>query len=140
MRKVLVDTGAFVALKRTSEQQHAAAAAALHALVERGAQLVATNYVFAETYNTLLGRAGRRTAFEWGEDMRAGTGIDFVRVDEELEEAAWEILASHEDKDWSYVDAVSFALMERDGIGTAFTFDQHFVQRGLAVVPALEEV
>jgi predicted nucleic acid-binding protein len=136
LRKVFIDTGAFVALKRTSEQQHTAAVEALRALVRRGTHLVATNYVFAETYNTLLSRAGRRTAFEWGEDMRGGTGIDFVRVDQQLEDAAWEILASHDDKRWSYVDAVSFALMEREGISTAFAFDEHFSQRGLAVIPA----
>lgn len=136
MRKVFVDTGAFVALKRVSEQQHPAAAEALRALIERGAQLVTTNYVFAETYNTLLSRAGRWTAFEWGTDARSGSQVEFVRVDQELEESAWEILASHADKDWSYVDAVSFAVMERDGISTAFTFDEHFAQRGLAVVPA----
>jgi predicted nucleic acid-binding protein len=136
LRKVFVDTGAFVALKRTNEQQHAAAAEVLRALVERGTQLVTTNYVFAETYNTLLSRAGRKAAFEWGTDARSGSQVVFVRVDQELEEAAWEILKAHEEKAWSYVDAVSFALMERDGITTAFAFDQHFSQRGLAVIPA----
>jgi predicted nucleic acid-binding protein len=131
----LIDTGALVALKRSSEREHAPAATTLRALVERGVRLVATNYIFAETYATLLSRTGRWMAFAWGADMRAGVGIDFVRVDTETEDAAWKILESHADKDWSYVDAVSFALMEREGIGTAFTFDERFRQRGLAVVP-----
>lgn len=138
MTRVLVDTGAFVALKRRKEKEHAEAVHALAALVDRGASLVATNYIFAETYATLLTRIGRWAAFDWGADMRSGAGIEFIHVSTELEDAAWEILASHEDKDWSYVDAVSFALMERDGISTAFAFDEHFRQRGLAVVPALD--
>lgn len=136
MTKVLVDTSAFVAIQHNRGQEHGRAVEALTALVDRGASLIATNYVFAETYNTLLSRAGRRLAFQWGDGMRAGTGINFVRVDEGTEDAAWEILESHDDKQWSYVDAVSFALMERDGIGTAFAFDDHFRQRGLAVIPA----
>lgn len=138
MRRVFVDTGAFIALTRTSEREYPAATEALQALVQRGAALVSTNYVFAETYAGLLSRAGRWMAFGWGADMRAGTGIEFIRVDQDIEDAAWAILEAHEDKNWSYVDAVSFALMERDGISTAFAFDTHFVQRGLAVVPAIE--
>jgi uncharacterized protein len=136
MTAVLVDTSAFVAMQRTSEREHASAQDATAALVERGVRLVATNYVFAETYNTLLHRTGRWMAFQWGSQARASSRFEFVRADQEIEDAAWEILESHEDKSWSYVDAVSFALMERDGIGTAFTFDEHFRQRGLAVIPA----
>jgi predicted nucleic acid-binding protein len=41
-----------------------------------------------------------------------------------------EILLGQEDKDYSYVDATSFAVMERLGIETAFTFDRHFEQYG----------
>ncbi|MGH2862592.1 MAG: type II toxin-antitoxin system VapC family toxin [Solirubrobacteraceae bacterium] len=136
MTAIFIDTGAFVALKRTGEREHASALETLRALTQRGVRLVASNYIFAETYAALLARTGRWMAFQWGADMRAGTGIDFIQVDAEIEDAAWAILECHSDKDWSYVDAVSFALMEREGIKTAFAFDQHFTQRGLAVIPA----
>lgn len=136
MTSVLVDTSAFVAIQREREREHTRALDALAALVERGVGLIATNLVFAETYNSLLSREGRWLAREWGREARAGSLFEFVRADQGLEDAAWRILESHDDKDWSYVDAVSFALMERDGISTAFAFDEHFRQRGLAVVPA----
>jgi predicted nucleic acid-binding protein len=137
LTKVFVDTGAFVAVRRSDEREHRQARETLLALVERGAQLISTNYTFAETYTTLLSRVGRRAAIAWGSEARSTSRFEFVRVDEELEDAAWQILEMHEDKSWSYVDAVSFALMERDGISTAFAFDDHFRQRGLAVVPGL---
>ena len=137
MRRVFVDTGAFVALDLADDQHHGAAVRTFAALCECRPRFVSTNLVFGETYTTLLARSGRRAALRWGQQMRTGAGIDFVHVDSTLEEAAWEILESHTDKPWSYVDAVSFALMERDGISTAFAFDRHFTQRGLAVVPAL---
>lgn len=136
MTKVLVDTSAFVAIQRSREREHESAVQTLATLVDRGVALIATNYAFAETYNTLLRREGRWLAFAWGSEAQGTSLFDFVRVDAELEDAAWEILTSHDDKDWSYVDAVSFALMEREGINTAFTFDEHFRQRGFAVVPA----
>jgi len=56
-------------------------------------------------------------------------------VDEALEDAAWSILESHADKQWSYVDATSFALMEREGATEALAFDRHFAQRGLTLIP-----
>jgi predicted nucleic acid-binding protein len=33
------------------------------------------------------------------------------------------------------VDGTSFALMEREGSQEAFTFDRHFTQRGLTLLP-----
>lgn len=135
MTQVFVDTGAFVALDLRRDQHHRAATEAFAALVQRGPRFVATNYVFGETYAALLARSGRQAAIQWGRRMRASLHIEFMRVDRELEDSAWEILEQHDDKPWSWVDATSFALMEREGISTAFAFDEHFTQRGLAVVP-----
>ena len=58
-----------------------------------------------------------------------------MHLDRPTEERAWEILEQHDDKRWSYVDATSFALVERDGVNEAFAFDAHFAQRGLRVLP-----
>lgn len=94
-----------------------------------------SSYVFAETYTALLVRVGRAEAIEWGRRFRAGSAIELIRADEVVEEDAWALLESHADKQWSYVDAVSFALMQREDVTTAFAFDRHFVQRGLTVLP-----
>lgn len=135
MKSVFVDTSAFVALRNESEAEHEPARAALSGLIEEGAKLFTSNYVFAETYTALLVRVGREEAVEWGRRFRAGEAIELVRVEPEVEERAWEILEGHDDKRWSYVDAVSFALIERDGGDEAFAFDADFVQRGLRVRP-----
>ncbi len=136
MRRVFVDTGAFVALRNAAELEHACARATLEALVRERVPLFTSNYVFAETYAALLVRVGRREAIAWGESFRAGSAIELARVDESLEESAWSILAAHDDKRWSYVDATSFALMEQEGATEAFAFDSHFAQRGLKLLPS----
>ncbi len=136
MRKVFVDTGAFVALRNRSEHEHAAARAALSALVSERVSLITSNYVFAETYTALLMRVGRDEAIRWGQRFRSGGAVELIRVDEPVEEEAWSILQAHTDKRWSYVDATSFALIQREGISEAFAFDHHFAQRGLLLVPA----
>ena len=135
MRSVFIDTSAFVALRNAAEAEHERARAALADLLSEGVALFTSNYVFAETYTALLVRVGRAEAIEWGRRFRAGGAIELVRLDEEIEEAAWAILERHGDKGWSYVDATSFALIDRDGGGEAFAFDSHFAQRGLRVFP-----
>ena len=135
MTRVFVDTSAFVALRNRAEREHAAARDALSRLVQERAQLCTSNHVFAETYTALLVRVGRDEAIEWGRHFRAGSAIELLRVDQPVEEDAWALLESHADKQWSYVDATSFALMERENVQSAFAFDHHFTQRGLAVLP-----
>jgi predicted nucleic acid-binding protein len=54
-------------------------------------------------------------------------------VTEEDELRAKTILLRYADKDFSYVDATSFAVMERLGLQTAFAFDEHFMQYGFTV-------
>jgi len=135
MRSVFVDTSAFVALRNGSEAEHDRARATLAGLLAEGAALFTSNYVFAETYTALMVRVGREEAIEWGRRFRASGAIELVRLDEDIEDEAWEILERHDDKRWSYVDATSFALLERDGGNEAFAFDAHFGQRGLRVLP-----
>ncbi len=135
MRRVFIDTGAFVALRNTGEREHHSARAALDELVHERVALFTSNYVFAQTYTALLVRVGRDEAVAWGRAFRAGQRVELVRADEAIEDEAWRILETHDDKRWSYVDATSFALMEREGCGEAFGFDVHFKQRGLRLIP-----
>jgi uncharacterized protein len=135
MRSVFVDTSAFVALRNSSEAEHERARSALTDLISEGVALFTSNYVFAETYTALMVRVGRGEAIEWGRRFRDGGAIDLVHLDRPTEERAWEILERYDDKRWSYVDATSFALLERGGEDSAFAFDAHFAQRGLQLVP-----
>lgn len=135
MRRVFIDTSAFVALRNRAEREHEFARDVLAQLVAARARLFTSNYVFAETYTALLRRVGRGEAIEWGRRFRGGDAIELVRVEEDIEDEAWGILERHGDKEWSYVDATCFALMDREGTSEAFSFDQNFIQRGLHVLP-----
>ncbi len=134
MTRVFVDTSAFVALRNRANVSTRRPGNAARARRREG-PLCTSNYVFAETYTALLVRVGRAEAIEWGGRFRAGAAIELLRVDEPVEEDAWAMLESHTDKQWSYVDATSFALMEREGVQRAFAFDHHFTQRDLTVLP-----
>ncbi|MBI4822940.1 MAG: hypothetical protein HY805_01755 [Nitrospirae bacterium] len=58
------------------------------------------------------------------------------RNDQYAKEAGqWKLLEKYSDKDFSFTDCTSFALMERLKIKTAFTFDAHFTQYGFNQIP-----
>jgi PIN domain-containing protein len=57
-------------------------------------------------------------------------GLPVLRAQPREEEAAREIIARHDDKDYSLCDAISFAFMIERGVRRVFTFDRHFVQFG----------
>lgn len=72
-------------------------------------------------------------AVEYIEKLRNTAEIE--RVSEEDENHAWQIILRYQDKHFSYVDATSFAVMERLGIRDAFSFDEHFEQYSFNRLP-----
>jgi predicted nucleic acid-binding protein len=61
--------------------------------------------------------------------------MQFVHVDEKLFQEGWQFFQIHKDKDYSLTDCISFVVMKKLGIETAFAFDQHFVQAGFQKLP-----
>lgn len=67
-------------------------------------------------------------------EIDAGSTRAIIRAEEEDEGRARAIIRQYVDKDFSLTDAISFAVMERLGIGHAFAFDRHFAQYGVALL------
>ncbi|MGH9316017.1 MAG: type II toxin-antitoxin system VapC family toxin, partial [Thermoanaerobaculia bacterium] len=133
---VLVDTSAFYALQSTGDsREHALAAATAERFETDQALLVTTDYVLDETYTLLPSALGHRSAVRFGREIRRG-GIEIVQVDPDIQEEAWRIFQRYADKDFSFTDCTSFAVMRRGKIGLAFTLDRHFRQFGFEVAPA----
>jgi predicted nucleic acid-binding protein len=94
-----------------------------------------SNFIVAECHGLLLNRVGRTIALAFLDGLSA-SGLNVIHVTSEDEARAVEIIRQYDDKNFSYVDASSFALMERFGIDTAFSFDRHFAQYGFRVLEA----
>jgi predicted nucleic acid-binding protein len=133
MRRVLIDSAAYYALADGDAVEHARSVAVFEQLAFEHRPLVTTNFIVAETHALVLRRLGR--------DMAAGilrridrSKTTIVRVKWTDEQRAREIITTHDDKDYTLTDATSFAVMERLGITTVFTFDRHFAQYGFTVL------
>jgi len=61
--------------------------------------------------------------------------LRILRVTPEIENVAWNIFKKYSDKDFSFTDCTSFALMKQEAMSTTFTFDKHFQQYGFQTVP-----
>lgn len=135
MSQIFVDTSALVALKNKSESRHLQATNGFKTLLEKNFRIVTSNFVFAEVYTLLRYRVNHHVAVEIGNLIRQNKLIQYLRITEEIESSAWEIAVSYKDKDFSFTDCASFALMEKLGINDAFTFDDHFKQFGFTIFP-----
>ncbi len=95
--------------------------------------LITTNAILFELHGLLVNRVNRQVAWNALVELRASQTVVRVRARDEVRATA--ILAQYDDKDFSLTDATSFAVMERLGIGLAFTLDRHFIQFGWETMP-----
>lgn len=133
-RSVLWDSSAVVALLDRDDENHLAAAEVAGRIAAERLPSFVTNYLQAETHAMLLRRLGRTAARDW----LLANGPPVIHATRQDEERARAILLRHQDKDWSYCDALSFAVMDARRVTTAFSFDRHFTQYGRFTVLGLE--
>ena len=127
---IFVDTRASLGLYLERDQYHRQAIRIFRTL-ER--PFSTSNHIVDELA-TLLGRlAGFRFAADRISDLYASESIIVLSStrDDEIEAIRW--MRKYSDKKISFTDCISFALMRRLRIRTAFTFDRHFHDAGFAV-------
>lgn len=127
---IFVDTGAWYALCDRSCIEHAAATRYAESVRER---LVTTDYIVAELLTLPRARRLHQEAIALGERLLTGRQALLVWVTPDDVRRAWKLF-QFRDKFWSFVDCVSFAVIERMGITEAFAFDDHFRQFGKVTV------
>ena len=132
---LFVDTGAWYALADKSDQYHAQAVEVYPQLLNSFHHLTTTNLVISETYILIRRAIGHQPAIGFLKSIAASPRITKIYSDSVFEDAAEDILQKYYDQDFSYTDAVSFAVMRQYGITQAFTFDHHFLTAGYALIP-----
>lgn len=118
---LFVDTSAFYAITDTGDQVHARATE----LLTSGDQLVTTDHVLVETWSLINVRGGHAIAERFWGSVRSGMATIETVLPGDLD-AAWRIGEVFPDQDFSIVDRTSFAAMERLGISSVVSFDDHF--------------
>ena len=133
---IFVDTSAWVALIDRNDRLHAAAQRHWHRSLEDGRSFLTSDYVLDESY-TLLRRRGRGLAMAMAVHQLVTESrlIEVLAVDAEIRFAAWDLFIRYDDQVLSFTDCTSFALMHRQGLQEAFTFDSDFPTAGFIAAP-----
>lgn len=122
-----VDTSYWVALQAARDDHHREAASLWR---DRRDPLVTTNNVLGETW-TFLRRAGNhRLATGFLDRALTLRFLVIHHIDERLEAEAWRWLRRRDEREYSFVDATSFAIMRRLRIREALAFGGDFAAAG----------
>jgi uncharacterized protein len=125
---IFVDSSFWIALRLPRDDHHGEAAELLERYGDGG--LVTSNHVRGETWTFLRRRAGHRSAVHFLELLEQTVRLQPVFVTEQLEDQALRWLRRHDEREYSFVDATSFALMRSLRIKEALAFDGDFAAAG----------
>jgi predicted nucleic acid-binding protein len=128
--RLFVDTSAWLALNDKNDQYHDEAVSKITKVRQQKIQLVTSEYVFDESVTIIRYRISHRAAVAFGDALISSNvaSIEDITAEERLK--AWVLFKKYRDKDLSFTDCTSFALMVKLKLQKAFSFDDHFKQVG----------
>ena len=135
---VFMDTAGFLALWDAADEQHDQAIRVQSELTRRRRRFLTSDYIVDETVTLLLVRHSHAAAADFLQTVSTSELLQLQWVGSDRFHAAAKFFARHNDKEWSFTDCVSFALMHELSIHDCFTTDHHFRQAGFH--PLLNEL
>jgi len=135
-KPVFVDTSAWIAIINPRDKYHLSAKEFYSDALAQKRRFLISNFIVAETYTNLLWKLGYHKAISFLDIIEQSSSVQCIWSNQELETRARDILRRYDDQDFSYTDAVSFALMQQRELTEAFAFDHHFSVVGFVQLPA----
>lgn len=131
---IFVDSSFWVALTVAQDDHHRQALRLFEA--NRRARLVTSNHVRGEVWTFLNRRYGHRVAVRFFDFAGATRRLMVEHVSAPTESEAIEWLRIRDEREYSFVDATSFALMRKLGLHEALAFDGDFAAAGFVELRA----
>ncbi|MFW5991600.1 MAG: type II toxin-antitoxin system VapC family toxin [Halanaerobiaceae bacterium] len=127
-RKVFVDTSAWFSIMHSNDKYHYKIDDKYQQLLDNCNKLITTNMIVGETYTLMRNRLKLNSTipYDFLDMIKMSRVIKTVVTNKNIESEAIKILRKYNDHKFSYVDAVSFAFMNRMGIKHSLTLDIHF--------------
>jgi predicted nucleic acid-binding protein len=135
---IYIDTGPFVARYLRRDQYHQLALKAWKYLDQQPWRCYTSSFVLAETFTLLARRASYQFAVQRARSILMSAELEIPQPTFEDELKAVSFFEKFADQSVSFVDCISFVLMQKKKIRRAFSFDRHFSLAGFKCWP--EEV
>ena len=116
----------------SDEPSYSACRRMIEQSIARRAGLLTTNYVLTELVPLLSTRTRltRPQVLALVASLESVQELDIIHISPELHRRAFALLQARPGKEWSWVDAASFVVMQERGLSQALTTDHHFDQAG----------
>lgn len=101
-----------------------------------GERLITTNLVMGETWTLMRYRSGFQTAVRFLDSLEMSDSIEIEQIHSKLETESFGWLRVHDEREYSFVDATSFAFMREHRITEALAFDGDFTAAGFVELRA----
>lgn len=137
MRRVFVDTGAWVAVCVQRDNLHIQARQTFLRLVDARVRLLTSDFVVDETLTRLRYGSGHRAAMGFLHVLDQGIAArtaSLVRVTEQQFQTGRDIFERHIDQKFSFTDCTSFAVARAEKVTEVFTYDHHFAVMGFVML------
>ena len=125
---IFIDTSFFYALMDERDFEHDEAVASLNKL--ESPSLVTTNHVRGESWALVNRRLGHAAAARFLSHLESSPTVTVEWVDQDTEADAIAWLHHHSEREYSFIDATSFAFMRDNRITEALAFDGDFTAAG----------
>jgi predicted nucleic acid-binding protein len=129
---IFVDTSAILAVLDAGDTNHTQAKAVWERTLGAGEELVSHNYILVETSAVIQRRLGLEAVCVFERDIVPVLRLVWVTREVHETAASAHLLAAR--RTLSLVDCVSFEIMRRTGIRSAFVFDRHFQEYGYELI------
>jgi len=127
---VFMDSAGFLALWDAADEHHGTAVRLQAELARKHRRFLTTEYVVDETVTLLLVRHSHAAAVDFLDTVERSEALRLEWIGPDRFQAAGAHFRRHADKEWSFTDCVSFAVMRELQVRDAFTTDHHFRQAG----------
>ena len=135
MNAIFVDTGGWMACADRTDPAHVACTTARDAALEAGRLLATTDFVVDETLTLIRFRLGLDAANAWWRQLDGSARLRWERIDGVRFERARNFFFQLRDKDLSFTDCTSIAVMRELKLKIVLTTDHHFAQAGFELLP-----
>ena len=128
MDALFVDTDAFLAYFSLKDPHHKKA----RKIIDTAKKILITDYIYDELLTLARRRLGIEASISIMQHIKHNKDIEIVVVTEKDKNIAETIFAKYKDKDFSFTDCTTFAVMQHLGLKSILSFDKHFEQYGIS--------
>jgi len=133
---IFIDINALFSFFDKKDKNHKSVS---NSLKECNKKFVTSNFILDELITLMKVRKISVNSYKnYVEKIYSGISCQLIRISEDNEKNAWEIMQKYADHEFSFTDCTSFALMKENNITLACSLDRHFYEFGVQVIPEIK--